>query len=316
MRGRNGFAVAVRRQSGAVEVWAEPLRSRWVATVRRIPLLRGIAVLWETLQLGTRALLYSSRVAVADVAGADAPVSEGTPAAVWFALALSLVFAIGLFFLSPVLVTSWLDRWLHNGTLVVFVEGLVRLVLLLGYLALIGRLPDIRRVFQYHGAEHRAINCYEAGQPLEVEHVQRFSLAHPRCGTAFLLVVVVVSILVFTALGPQPLWWRLTSRVVLVPLVAALAYEVIRFEAAHARRTVVRWAMAPNLALQRLTTREPDDEQAAVAIQALRVTLQQDGTREPPAPARSADAKHDADPRRDRPTVLSALALLAALPML
>jgi uncharacterized protein YqhQ len=192
-------------------------------------------------------------------------------------LVFSLAFGIGLFFLLPLGAVGLLHRWVGDGLLNLTVEGLIRLALLIGYLALIGRFPSIQRVFMYHGAEHKAINCFEAGEPLDVEHVRRASRVHTRCGTGFLLIVVVVSILVFAFLGNPPIVWRILSRVLLVPVIAAIAYELMRLGAANYRFRVVRWLVAPSLALQGLTTREPDDTQIECAIVALERVLRADG---------------------------------------
>jgi uncharacterized protein YqhQ len=192
-------------------------------------------------------------------------------------LLISLAFGIGLFFLVPLGAVGLLHRWIGDGWLNLTVEGLIRLALLIGYLALIGRVPGIQRVFMYHGAEHKTINCFEAGEPLDVEHVRRASRVHTRCGTGFLLIVVVVSIVVFAFLGNPPLLLRILSRVLLVPVIASIAYELMRLGAANYRLRVIRWLMAPSLALQGLTTREPDDGQMECAIVALERVLRRDG---------------------------------------
>jgi uncharacterized protein YqhQ len=192
-------------------------------------------------------------------------------------LTVSLAFAIALFFLLPLAIVGAAHGWLGGGWLSLTAEGVIRLALLIGYLAVIGRVATIERVFEYHGAEHKAINCYEAGQPLDVDHVRQASRVHTRCGTGFLLIVVVVSIVVFAAIGAPALPVRIVSRVVLVPVIAAIAYELMRLGAANYRYRVVRWLMAPSLALQGLTTREPDDTQMECAIVALKRVLRADG---------------------------------------
>lgn len=191
-------------------------------------------------------------------------------------LLLSLGFTVGLFFLLPVGLVALARPLVGVGWLSLTLEGVIRLALLIGYLAVIGRFADIRRVFQYHGAEHKAINCYEAGDPLDVAHVRLASRTHTRCGTGFLLIVVVVSIFVFALIGNPPLAVRVLSRIVLVPVIAAIAYELMRLGATYYRFRVVRWLMAPSLALQGLTTREPDDGQMECAIAALERVLLED----------------------------------------
>lgn len=272
MRGQRHMAIAVRRPDGRVALYSEPLDS-WLyrSQVRNWPLIRGVFVLWDALLLGMRALAFSANVALVDEAGtaAEGPAapSQGLSGPVlWLTLGLSLTFGVGLFFVLPLLVIHFLDRWIASSIVSNLVEGGIRLALLVGYLAAIGRMPDIKRVFGYHGAEHKTINAYEAGAPLDVASVQRHSSQHIRCGTGFLLVVVLFSILVFVFLGRPPLPLRILSRIVLVPAIAAAAYEFIRFGAAHYGNAVVRALLQPSLALQRLTTREPDDGMVETAI--------------------------------------------------
>jgi uncharacterized protein YqhQ len=301
MRGRRAAAVAVRVPSGGILLHEEQLNGGLYARpIARWPFVRGVILLWEMLVLGTRMMIFASLTAKpltdddgtpvhlngipaegADVApGAVAETKGQLPAGdlrVGIALLFSLAFAVGLFFLLPVAAVGAAHRWLGTGLLSLTVEGLVRLALLLGYLALIGRLPDIRRVFEYHGAEHKTINCYEAGDPLDVPHVRRASRVHTRCGTGFLLIVVVVSIFVFAVVGNPPLAIRVLSRIALVPVIAAIAYELMRLGAANYRYRVVRALMAPGLWLQGLTTREPDDSEIECAIVALQRVLRRDG---------------------------------------
>jgi uncharacterized protein YqhQ len=222
---------------------------------------------------------------VAAAAPEPGAISEVSPAQVEgiggaglaFTLIFSLAFAIGLFFLLPLGAVGLARRWVGSGLGALVVEGIVRLVILILYLAAIGRLASVQRVFEYHGAEHKAINAYEAGEPLDVAHVRAASRVHTRCGTGFLLIVVVLSIFVFALLGHPPAPVLVLSRIVLVPVIASLAYELLRLGAANYRFRVVRWLMAPSLALQGLTTREPDDAQMECAVVALERVLKQDG---------------------------------------
>jgi uncharacterized protein YqhQ len=279
IRGRRLVAVAVRRPSGSIALRVETLGGVYSARLRRIPFLRGIIVLWETLALGTRALIFSSNVALEEEEG------EISGPFLWATVGVALVFVIALIFVGPVLATGLLEDAIDNERLAALVEGVIRLAVLLGYLGLIGLVPDIRRVFAYHGAEHKAINALEHGAPLEVASVQPYSTAHPRCGTSFLLVVV-ISVVLFVLVGTPPLWQRLLSRVGLVPVIAALSYELIRLGGAFQGNRVVRAIFAPNLWLQALTTREPDDSQVEVALHALREVLAGDGApAEEPEPA-------------------------------
>jgi uncharacterized protein YqhQ len=278
MRGQRQMAVAVRQPDGRVALYSEPLNS-WVyrSPIRNWPFVRGVFVLWDALLLGMRALTLSANVAFieeerqererAGAAGgqgsagtAPQEMPQGiTGPLLWATVAVSLLFGIGLFFLLPLIIINFLDRWIASAVVSNLIEGAISLTILLGYLTLIGRMPDIRRVFGYHGAEHKTINAYEAGAPLDIASVQRQTVLHTRCGTGFLLIVVLFSIVVFTLLGRPPLPLRILSRVVLIPFIAAVAYEFIRFTAAHYGNRLVRLLVTPSLALQRLTTREPDE---------------------------------------------------------
>ena len=295
MRGRESAAVAVRIPSGGILLHEEALNPRvYLSRVAQWPFVRGLLLLWDMLILGTRMMMFAATAsfpgegqdagerAAGPVAG---QIAEATPQEVaglggiglTLTLVFSLAFAIGLFFLLPLGIVGAASRWIGAGWVSLALEGAIRLVLLIGYLALIGRFPSIQRVFEYHGAEHKAINTFEADQPLDVEHVRQASRVHTRCGTGFLLIVVVVSIFVFAFLGNPPLVLRILSRIVLVPVIASVAYELMRLGAANYRYRVVRWLMAPSLALQGLTTREPDAGQIECAIVALERVLRTDG---------------------------------------
>jgi uncharacterized protein YqhQ len=271
IRGRTHCAVAVRRPDGTIFVQTWPLDSFIVKSrLARLPFIRGIFVLYDTLYLGIRALSFSAAVAAGEQA-------EVAAAVVWPVLIASLAVALAAFFMGPALLAHWLAALLPDPVLLNLAEGILRLSLLIGYVAAIGRLPEIRRVFAYHGAEHQAVHAFEAGVPLRPELASRFPTAHPRCGTAFLLTVMVVAVFVFAWLGDPPLPLRLLSRVVLVPVVAAVAYEVIRFGAAHLGNPVVRMLVVnPGLWLQRLTTRPPKPDQVEVALAALKAALRAD----------------------------------------
>ncbi|HLV99662.1 MAG TPA: DUF1385 domain-containing protein [Ktedonobacterales bacterium] len=283
MRGRKAVAVAVRQPAGGILVHEELLAPRlYQNRVFRLPLLRGVLLLWDMLVLGTRMMAFAANVAAGQITDEN---GETSPAigkgAIAVTLAISLAFAIGIFFLGPLALVGLVQRWVGTGALALVLEGIIRLVILLGYLWLIGRMPSIQRVFGYHGAEHKAINAFEHGEPLDVAHVRAASKVHTRCGTGFLLVVMVVSIVVFALVGNPPLLLRILSRIVLVPVVAAIAYELMRLGATYYRFRVVRWLVAPSLALQGLTTREPDDSQIECAISALERVLEKDGLLEP-----------------------------------
>ncbi|MCS6841559.1 MAG: DUF1385 domain-containing protein [Roseiflexus sp.] len=271
MRGLRQATVAVRTSSGEIVFHHEALNVARRRMWEMLPFLRGIFMLWDTLSLGIRALNFSASAAL----GKEA--QQQSKGAIALTLIISLAFAFGLFFVTPLLIASLLEHVGATPLMRDAAEGFIQLGILIGYLIVIGRMPDIQRTFGYHGAEHKTINAYEAGAPLTIEAVRSFSLLHPRCGTSFLLVVVVLSIPFFALFSGLPLGERLLSRILLVPVIAAVSYELLRLSAAHFHRGWVRRLMAPSLALQRLTTREPDDTMIAVAIAALIPVLAADG---------------------------------------
>jgi len=306
MRGRRSAAVSIRRPDGSIYLYEEALNPRlYQNRLFRLPFLRGMLLLWEMLVLGTRLMTLSANIAtgaldpdvlvvedeepgthqsdtVIDHNSSDVipEIAETAPqiggVALVFTLLISLGFAVAVFFLAPLLIAGFFSNQIGGGWLNLTVEGLIRLGLLIGYLYLIGRIPDIQRVFGYHGAEHKAINAMENGESLDIPHVREASRVHTRCGTGFLLLVVVVSIVVFAFVGSPSLLIKIISRVLLVPVVAGIAYELMRLGAANYRYRVVRWLLAPGLALQGLTTREPDDSMIECAIAALNRVLCRD----------------------------------------
>ena len=277
MRGPSAWALAVRTPAGEIAEENHPIRSPMARhPVFRLPVIRGVVALGESLAIGFRALAISANYA-AQVEGeeADGKSTELTRAQMFFMFAIAIGFAIALFKVTPALLTSWLP--IETTGWFVVIEGLIRVAIFIAYLCLISLLPDLRRVFQYHGAEHKAINALEAGDELEPERVQEHSLIHPRCGTAFLLWVMVIAIFVFAFVG-QPAWyWLITSRILLLPIIAGMAYELIRFAGKRAGNRAVMTLLAPGLWLQRLTTREPSLDQIEVSIRALREVLRLEG---------------------------------------
>jgi len=272
MRGAKKMCVAVRAPNGEIVVHCEPLNPRIYASfVAKVPFVRGLTMLWDALGLGIRTLLFS-----ADVAMGEEEVEFSGPIA-WGTIAFSLIMAVAIFFVGPLLLVGLVDRLIASHFVSNLLEGGIRLAFFLAYVWAIGFIPDIRRVFGYHGSEHKAINAYEAGDELTVEAVGRSSIVHPRCGTAFLLVVMVVSILVFALLGRPPLLLRIASRVVLIPVIAGIAYEFIKFSATHQNHRLMHLLIAPGLWLQGLTTRQPDAPMLEVAIAALqRLLIEED----------------------------------------
>lgn len=270
MRGQYAVAAAMRAPDGKIVIHTEPLtgiyKTRWFKT----PFVRGVVSLWDALGLGMRFLTMSANVQ----SGEDEKL-EGRDMVL--AMVVSLLIAAAIFFAAPAFLGQLAERYLHFSTLASnLLEGLIRLGAVVGYIALVGRMPEIARVFAYHGAEHKTINAYESRAELEPEIVLRYSLEHPRCGTAFLLTLVVFSIILFALLGPMPALLRVLSRVVLLPVLAGVAYEYIRWTARHLNNPVVRLLVRPNLALQRMTTREPDAAIAEVAISAFNAMLEQE----------------------------------------
>ena len=261
MRGQKAYAIAMRAPDGNIVVHKENLAAVYRSRITKIPFLRGVILLWDALGLGMRALTLSANTQTGEDEKLEGP-------ALYLTMGISLALGIGLFFLLPAGIGGLAERYLNWSTwLANLLEGLIRLGLLVGYIWAIGFLPDVKRLFGYHGAEHKTINAFEAGAELTPESVAKFPLEHPRCGTAFMLTLVLVSILVFTALGPLPILWRLLSRVLLIPVLAGIAVEYIRWTANHLDSPFVRFIIKPNLALQSLTTREPDPSMLEVAIE-------------------------------------------------
>jgi uncharacterized protein YqhQ len=272
MRGVSTWAVAVRTPEGRVEVTSEPLVS-WAKRHRllRLPVIRGVVALGESLKIGFRALAISANAQLEEDEEGN---KEEIGGWVWGAtIALSLALAIGLFFVVPVSATSLIKDWLGSAWLFWLVEGILRTAIFIGYIVAISRLPDLRRVFEYHGAEHKTISAYEAGDRLTPARAELYSRLHPRCGTSFLLIVMVLAIFVFAPIGLPEWYWLVLSRILGIPLIAGLSYEAIKWMGKHRRKRWVRALMWPGLMLQNLTTREPDREQLAVAIAALEAVL-------------------------------------------
>jgi uncharacterized protein YqhQ len=263
MRGRKAMVIAVRRPGDGVAIETQPLSAIYSGRVRRTPLFRGVIVLLEALVLGIQSMLYSANVSLEE---------EGAEISGWFVwllVAVSLGSAVALFFMAPLFLTKLLAPHITSSLAFNLIEGVIRVAIFLAYLKLITLFADIKRVFAYHGAEHKAVNAYEAGVPLEVAKVRKYSTAHVRCGTSFLFVVLIIAIIVFALVGLPSLWLMVLWRIVLIPFIAAISYEVIYFGNQHITNPVVKAVLAPGLWLQSLTTREPDDAQLEVALAAL-----------------------------------------------
>jgi len=266
MRGQKAYSIAMRAPDGSIAIHTEKLANVYRSRITKIPFLRGIILLWDALGLGMRALTLSANTQTGEDEKLEGP-------ALYLTLGTSLVLGVGLFLLFPAAVGGWVEGFYREGFpssaawIGNLLEGILRLVLLVGYIWAISFLPDVRRLFMYHGAEHKTINAYEAGADLTPAEVAKFPIEHARCGTAFLLTLVVLSILVFTMLGPLPMAWRLLSRLLLIPVLAGVAVEYIRWTANHLNNPIVGFLVRPNLALQHLTTRDPDPSMLEVAIQ-------------------------------------------------
>ena len=273
MRGISTWAVAVRNPEGEIEVTSESLVP-WAKRHRlwRVPVIRGVVALGESLKIGFRALAISANAQLEEDEEGN---KEEIGGWIWgLTIVLSLALAVGLFFVIPVGLTSLIKDELGSALLFWLVEGILRTAIFIGYIVVISQLPDLRRVFEYHGAEHKTISCYEAEDELVPSRAKLYSRLHPRCGTSFLLIVMVLAIFVFAPIGLPAWYWLLASRIIGIPLIAGLSYEVIKWAGRNRRKRWVRALMWPGLMLQNLTTREPDEEQLAVAIMALEKVLE------------------------------------------
>lgn len=275
IRGEKHMVTVVRKPNGEMVVDTKPLATIYTGRMRKTPLLRGIIVLIESLVFGVQTLMYSANVALEEEAKKENEKVGGWW--MWVMLAVTLVFAVALFFLTPLFLTRLLQ--IESSLLFNFTEGIIRLVMFVGYLALVSLMPDIKRVFAYHGAEHKAVNGFEAGVPLEPDAVKKFSKAHVRCGGSFLFVVLIIAIIVFSIVGKPALWLMILSRILLVPVIAALGYEFIHFGANHTGNIIIKILLKPGMWLQALTTREPDEKQLEVGILAMKTAVEADQPR-------------------------------------
>lgn len=260
MRGSTYLAAAFRAPNGEIITQTEKLGSLYTSKLVKIPFLRGLIILWDALGLGSKYLTISANIQ----AGEDEKI-EGS--ALTFTLVVSFAIAIGLFFLAPAGIASLFEKWFSLSAFEAnTIEGLIRLILIIGYIWGVGKMPDIKRVFSYHGAEHKTINAFESSAPIKVENIKPFSLYHPRCGTGFIVILVVFSIILFALLGPIPnILVKLATRIVLIPVLVMVAYEYMRFSANHISHPIFKYLSSLNMAMQKLTTVEPTDEMIEVA---------------------------------------------------
>lgn len=270
IRGRKSIVTAVRHPSKGLTVATHPLPTAYTGRVRKIPVLRGVVILVETLFLGAKTMFYSANVSLEEE---GEKISGRMVGAI---VAVSLVSGVALFFLAPLFLAKLLDPHITSPLLFNLIEGGFRLAIFLIYLKAITLLPDVKRVFAYHGAEHKAINAYEDAAPLEVEAARKYGTAHVRCGTNFMFSVLIIAIFVFALVGSQPIWLMALSRILLIPVIAGVAYEITHFNARHTRSSLVRAALTPGLRLQSLTAKAPDDSQLEVALSALKKAVELD----------------------------------------
>jgi len=274
IRGRKSLVTAVRHPRGDITTHIRDLPSITSGRLRRIPLVRGVVILMEALVVGIQSLLFSANVAL------EEEEEEIPNKVIWGMIALGAVLAVLLFFITPLLLTKLLNPYMPNSIVFHIVEGVIRVIIFLLYIKAISLMPDIKRVFTYHGAEHKTVNAYEAGVPMEPDAIKAYSTAHVRCGTSFLFLVLIIAIIVFAFVGRQTLWLMIISRILLIPVIMALGYEVIYFGARHTSNWLVKIALAPGLFLQKMTTGEPDDKQLEVAIAAMNKAVEIDSVEE------------------------------------
>ena len=270
IRGRTAVVTAIRRPNGEITTDVKPAPSAQTSWARRTPFIRGVVILIEAMVVGIKSLMFSANVAVEEE-GEEIPTK-----AIWGMMLVSVAIAVGLFFIAPLFLTRLIDSHLPNTFAFTLIEGVVRLAIFVGYLWVVGRMRDIKRVFTYHGAEHKAVNAFEAGVPMEPAAIKAYSKAHVRCGTSFLFFVLFIAIIVFTLAGKQTLWIMVLTRIVLLPVIMGLGYEMIYFGARHTHNWLMKIVLAPGLWLQSMTTGEPDDSQLEVAIAALNKAVEID----------------------------------------
>jgi uncharacterized protein YqhQ len=263
IRGRTSVVTAIRRPKGDIALDVKPAASIQKNWARRTPFIRGVVILIESMVLGIKSLMFSANIAL------EEEQEQISNKAIFGMIALAAVLAVGLFFIAPLFLTRLLNSYLPNSVVFTVVEGLIRIAIFLAYLKLIGMMKDIKLVFSYHGAEHKAVNAFEAGVPMEVNAVRPYSRAHVRCGTSFLFLVLLIAIVVFSLTGRQTLWIMVLTRIVLLPVIMGLGYEVIYFGARHVNNWLMKIILWPGLLLQSMTTGEPDDRQLEVAIAAV-----------------------------------------------
>ncbi len=279
IRGRSAVVTAIRRPGGDIAIDSKPVPTIEKSRARRIPFVRGVVVLFESLALGLKSLMYSANVAL------EEEQEQLSNKALWGMIAIGAILVVAVFFIAPLFLTKLVNSFLPNSLAFALIEGIIRIVIFVAYLKLIGLMPDVKRVFTYHGAEHKTVNAFEAGVTLEPDAIKAYSRAHVRCGTSFLFFVLIVAILVFSLVGRQVLWLMVLYRIVLIPVIMGIGYEIIYFGARHTNNWLMKIVLTPGLWLQSLTTGEPDNRQLEVAIAAMNKAVEIDRAEEEPAPA-------------------------------
>ncbi len=285
IRGKKSLVTAIRRPTGEIITDVKPAPVISQSWARRTPLVRGVFILIESTVMGIKSLLFSANVAMEEE-GEEIPTK-----AIWGMMGVSILIAVGLFFLAPLFLTKLVNNYLPNTFLFAIIEGVIRLVIFFAYLKIVGMMSDIKRVFTYHGAEHKVVNAFEAGAPLEVAAVKPYTRYHVRCGTAFLFLVLIIAIIVFSVAGRPALWIMVITRIVLLPVIMGLGYEVIHFGAKHANNWLMKIVLSPGLLLQAMTTGEPDDKQIEVAIASLKKAVEIDEQSEVPSGTTGPDSQ-------------------------
>jgi len=274
IRGRSSVVTAIRRPGGDIAVETKPVPTIEKSRVRRIPFVRGVVVLCEAMVLGINSLMYSANISM------EEEEEQISNKAIWGMIGLGALLVVAVFFMAPLFLTKLVNSLLPNSLAFALIEGIIRLIIFIIYLKVIGLMPDIKRVFTYHGAEHKTVNAYEAGVPMEPQAIQNYSRAHVRCGTSFLFFVLVVAIVVFSLVGRQVLWLMVLYRIILIPVIMGIGYEIIYFGAKHTGNWFMKIVLAPGLWLQSMTTGEPDDRQIEVAIAAMNKAVENDRAEE------------------------------------
>ena len=277
IRGQNNTTVSVRSPSGNIVTRTKPLNKIFTGLLRKTPIVRGIIALSETLYIGMDSLSYSAKIADPDESHSDKEINQtSSKLSTAITITLSTLLAIGLFFILPLLASTPFEYFTGSDLISNIAEGIIRLLIFIIYIVAIGFMDDIKRVYMYHGAEHMTVHAQEEGKSLTVENISNYPTAHPRCGTAFLLNVMLISIIIFSLIPREPFSWLILSRIILIPLIASLSYETIRISSIYDQNILIKFIMAPSLWLQKLTTKQPDNDQIEVAIEAMTASIKYD----------------------------------------